>query len=124
MRSNERRPEEHELGQRATFNEQRSGEWRATATSNEVASDELRAQQRAIGDGRRATTTSGVVACSVARSCGPLGRAQQADDAGRAWGAVDRTTRSLRQHIGEPLGAERRGGGLRAASDGRARVGP
>ena len=28
---------------------------------------------------------------------------EQADDAGRARGAVDRTTRSLRQHIGEPL---------------------
>ena len=68
----ERRPEEHELGQRATFNEQRSGErrvasgeWRATATSIEVASDELRATRRratcsraawwrVAGDGRRA----------------------------------------------------------------------
>ena len=38
---------------------------------------------------------------------------EQADDAGRARGAVDRTTRSLRQHIGEPFGRERR-----ATSDG------
>ena len=90
--ANERRSTNNEVASdewRAT-----SDEWRATATSNEVASDELRATRR------RATAASGVAAgCgrratgSVARSCGPLGRAQQADGADRNRGAVDRTTR-------------------------------
>ena len=35
-------------------------------------------------------------------------RAQQADGADRNRGAVDRTPRSWRQHIGEPFDAERR----------------
>jgi hypothetical protein len=104
--SNERRPEEHELGQRATFHGQRSGErratsdeWRATATSNEVASDELRASSNvATSD----APTSGVVAGCGRRALGDeqrgarrqsLGRAQQADGADRNRGAVDRTTR-------------------------------
>ena len=38
--------------------------------------------------------------------------AEQADDAGRDHDAVDRTTRSMRQHIGEPLGPVRRATGL------------
>ena len=46
--SNERRPEEHELGQRATFHEQRSGERRVASDERRVASngDEQRGGER------------------------------------------------------------------------------
>ena len=44
---NGRRPEAHELGQRATFNGQRSGEWRVTATT--------RVLRKPRTTGRRAT---------------------------------------------------------------------
>ena len=57
----------------------------ATATSNEVTSDELRATSGVVaGCGRRTTRREAGV---------HLGRAQQADGADRNRGAVDRTTR-------------------------------
>ena len=53
---------------------------------------------------RRVTLAAGVDGSDD----GSLGRAQQADGADRNRGAVDRTTRSGRQHIGEPFDAEQR----------------
>ena len=50
------------------------------------------------GDELRATRGMGETAVHPVR-------AQQADGADRNQGAVDRTTRSVRQHIGEPLGS-------------------
>ena len=58
--SNERRPEEHELGQRATFNEQRSGERRVASDERRVASngDEQRGGERRTA-GNAATRDGG-----------------------------------------------------------------
>ena len=125
---NERRPEEHESGQRATFHEQRSGERRVASDERRVASngDEHRGgERRTAGDAAtRDVLTSGVVAgcgrratSSVAQHGGSLGRAQQADGADRNRGAVDRTTRSGRQHIGKPLGRGKTGDGTTATGN-------
>jgi hypothetical protein len=78
--SNERRPEEHELGQRATFNEQRSGErrvaggeqrrratrWRATNCGQRGDARRRRAAWwRAAGDEQRAASREAAVHSGV-----------------------------------------------------------
>ena len=52
----ERRPEEHELGQRATFNEQRSGERRVPGGAHRAAGDEPPAT---VGGALRAMSSAG-----------------------------------------------------------------
>ena len=90
---NGRRPEAHELGQRATFNGQRSGEWR-------VASDGDPRAPQAPNDGRRATRALQT----------PNGAATR-DDATRDFADTERRGDEASHHLRNHRAARRRAPG-------------
>jgi len=110
--SKQRTTEEHESSQRATVRGQRVASDGRRSTDNEAASNEASGNEVASGGNEQRRRATGDDATSgVPRGANDLGRAQQADDAGRAHLHKGSSTRSWRQHIGEPLGREQQAAG-------------